>query len=428
MRLVQLWEPTPPVGKGTWLREHLVAAIHTGELAAGSSLPGARDLADAAGVSRGTVDAVYTQLADEGFLQQVARHRATVVGTHGRRPPTLAPPTSAAPPPTPGVPDANLFPHRAWAAAARAALNGLARRDLGYPDPSGHPVLRHALAGWLARTRRVSVTPDAVHVTGGVSHAMWLLAGALDASTWAVERPGSAGSSHVLAHVVDCLPVRLDAAGMVPREIPEAARSVLLTPSHQYPTGTVMPVERRREVVDTCRTGGRWLVEDDFDSHLAVPGVVPGAMQALAPDGVILMGSLSKLLAPGLRLGWIVAPPDVIERLRDLRQRTDQGGSVITQLTVAELITSGELDRHLRHARREYQLRRERLALALAPRWTLSGAPVGVYGFVRTRTPDDLVERLADADVPSAVVDDEDWAGVVVSVAAFREQPSNVRG
>jgi GntR family transcriptional regulator/MocR family aminotransferase len=420
LSLVRLWESTPPVGKGAWLREHLVEAIHTGELAAGSSLPGARDLADAAGFSRGTVDAVYTQLADEGFLRQAARHRATVVGTPGRRPPTLAPPTFAAPPPTPGVPDANLFPHRAWAAAARAALNGLATRDLGYPDPSGHPVLRDVLADWLTRTRRVSVAPDTVHVTGGVSHAMWLLAHALDASRWAVERPGSAGSSHVLAHVVECLPVRVDRAGLVPEEIPEAAGAVLLTPSHQYPTGTLMPVERRRDVVDACRTAGRWLVEDDFDSHLAEPGVVPGAMQALAPDGVILMGSLSKLLAPGLRLGWIVAPPDVIERLRALRQQTDQGGSVITQLTLAELISSGELDRHVRRARREYQQRRERLMVALAPRWTLTGAPVGVYGFVRTRTPDDLVERLADANVPSAVVDDDDWAGVVVSIAAFR--------
>jgi GntR family transcriptional regulator/MocR family aminotransferase len=249
---------------------------------------------------------------------------------------------------------------------------------------------------------------------------MWLLAHALDASRWAVERPGSAGSSHVLAHVVECLPVRVDRAGLVPEEIPEAAGAVLLTPSHQYPTGTLMPVERRRDVVDACRTAGRWLVEDDFDSHLAEPGVVPGAMQALAPDGVILMGSLSKLLAPGLRLGWIVAPPDVIERLRALRQQTDQGGSVITQLTLAELISSGELDRHVRRARREYQQRRERLMVALAPRWTLTGAPVGVYGFVRTRTPDDLVERLADANVPSAVVDDDDWAGVVVSIAAFR--------
>jgi GntR family transcriptional regulator / MocR family aminotransferase len=410
----------PAWGKGTWLRENLVKAIHTGVLRAGTSLPGARDLADAVGVSRGTVDAVYTQLTDEGFLRQAARRRPTVAGRPGGRPPALAPPTSATPPPTPGVPAANLFPHRAWAAASRAALNAIAAGDLGYPDPSGHPLLRVTLARWLTRTRGVSVTPDAIHVTGGVSHAIWLLAHVLDASVWAVEQPGSAGSWHVLGHVVECLPVRVDRAGMVPDQIPEAAGTVLLTPSHQYPTGTIMSAERRRAVIDACRRAGRWLVEDDFDSHLAETGVVPAAMQALAPDGVILMGSLSKLLAPGLRLGWIVAPRDVIERLRDLRQRTDLGGSVTTQLTVAELISSGELDRHLRRVRREYRQRRERLAAALAPQWTLSGAPVGVYAFVPTRRPDDLVKRLAAGNIPSAVVDDPDWAGVVVSVAAFR--------
>jgi GntR family transcriptional regulator / MocR family aminotransferase len=420
MSLVQRWDPAPLAGKGAWLRGNLVKAIHTGVLGAGMSLPGARNLAAAVGVSRGTVDAVYAQLTDEGFLHQQPRRRPTVASKPGVRPPALTAPTSAAPPPTPGAPDATLFPHRAWAAASRAALNGIAARDLGYPDPSGHPVLRAALASWLTRTRGVSVAPDGIHVTAGVSHAIWLLAHALDTPVWALERPGAAGSRHVLAEIVKCLPVRVDAAGMIPQEIPDAAATVLVTPGHQYPTGTVMPAERRRAVVDACRTGRRWLVEDDFDSHLAEPGVVPAAMQALAPDGVILIGSLSKLLAPGLRLGWIVAPPDVTERLRDLRQRIDLGGSVTTQLTVAELISSGELDRHLRRARHEYRLRRERLAAALAPRWTLSGAPVGVYTFVPTRTPDDLIERLADRNVPSTVVDDPEWAGVVVSVAAFR--------
>jgi GntR family transcriptional regulator/MocR family aminotransferase len=408
------------VGKGPWLRENLIKTIHTGVAKAGASLPGARDLATAAGVSRGTVDAVYTQLTDEGFLRQVARHRPIVAGTPGRRPPALAPPTSAAPPPTPGVPDANLFPYRAWAAASRAALDGIAARDLGYPDPSGHPVLRAALASWLTRTRGLSATPDAIHVTCGVSHAMWLLAHVLDAPVWAVEQPGSTGSSHVLRHVVHCMSARVDECGMAPEQIPGDATAVLLTPSHQYPTATIMPAERRRAVLDACRTAGRWLIEDDFDSHLAEPAVVPNAMQALAPDGVILIGSLSKLVAPGLRIGWIVAPPDVTVRLRDLRQQTDLGGPVTTQLTVAELISSGELDRHVRRARGEYLRRRKRLAAALAPRWTLSGAPVGVYAFVRTDMPDDLVERLAVAGVPTAVVDDHDWAGVVVSVAAFR--------
>src|SRR4029453_8273194 len=144
MSLVQRWDPAPLAGKGAWLRGNLVKAIHTGVLGAGMSLPGARNLAAAVGVSRGTVDAVYAQLTDEGFLHQQPRRRPTGASKPGGRPPALTAPTSAAPPPTPGAPDATLFPHRAWAAASRAALNGIAARDLGYPDPSGHPVLRAA--------------------------------------------------------------------------------------------------------------------------------------------------------------------------------------------------------------------------------------------------------------------------------------------
>lgn len=416
--LASQWGATPPTAKAVWLRARLVEAVRTRNLAAGVALPGARDLAAALGISRGTVDAVYTQLTDEGFMIQEPRRRATVARDPGSGPSALAPPASAAPPPTPGVPDPGLFPHGPWSAASRVALQELTDGDLGYPDPSGHPRLRAVLADWLSRTRGVSASPDDIHVTSGVSHALWLLAHALDAGVWAVERPGSAGSAHVLGRRVTCRPVRIDGHGMIPNQIPHEAGAVLVTPSHQYPTGTLMPAERRRDLVDACREAGRWLVEDDYDSHLAAPGLVPAALQALAPDTVVLVGSLSKLLAPGLRLGWIVTPPSAAERLRELRQQTDLGVSVLTQLTVAHLIGSGGLDRHLRKARSEYAQRRSRLATALAPGWALSGAAVGVHAFVPTSAPDRLAAACADARLPSLTVDDQHWPGLVVSVAA----------
>lgn len=422
IRLVSQWGGTPPGAKAGWLRSRLVGAIRGRVLAAGAALPGARDLAAALGVSRGTVDAVYTQLTDEGFLLQEPRRRPTVASRPGSGPAALAPPTSAAPPPTPGRPDPALFPHRAWAAASRAAFQGLTGADLGYPDPSGHPGLRTVLADWLTRTRGMSVSPDDVHVTGGVSHALWLIAHVLDTDVWAVERPGSTGSAHVLGQMVGCRPVRIDAGGLIPAEIPDDAGAVLVTPSHQYPTGTLMPAERRRSLVDACRDTGRWLVEDDYDSQLAAPGLVPAAVQALAPDTVVLVGSLSKLLAPGLRLGWIVAPPTVAVRLRELRQQTDLGVSVLTQLTTAQLIESGALDRHLGNARIAYAQRRERLAAALAPRWSLSGPAIGVHAFVPTSAGSRLATAFAEARIPAVTVDDEFWPGVVVSVAAYTVQ------
>ncbi len=218
---------------------------------------------------------------------------------------------------------------------------------------------------------------------------MWMLATVLGEATWSVERPCSPGTTHHLVRRrVEVVEVPIDADGIDPALLPGAstgdgagAGAVMITPSHQYPTGIQLSAARRRSLVDACRAAGRWIVEDDYDSHLAAPGVVPAAVQALAPDLVVFTGSLSKLLAPGLRLGWIVAPPTVADRLREQREDSDLGVSAVLQLTVAALIESGGLDRHLRRARRVYDERRALLAARLAPRYRLSGAPVGVHAF-----------------------------------------------
>nr|WP_246211269.1 PLP-dependent aminotransferase family protein [Phytoactinopolyspora alkaliphila] len=396
----------------------MITAIYAGWLGPGDTLPGARDLAQALDVSRGTVDAAYTQLAVEGFVDQRPRRRPSVVGVPGSRPRIAQPPESAAPPPSPGVPDPSLFPHRAWSAASRRALSALTSEDLGYPDPAGHPRLRAGLADWLRRTRGVSATAETIHVTAGIAHAMALLAEVLGMPAWAVERPGSPGSTHMMRQLVQVREVPIDDAGLIPDEIPDESGVVLVTPTRQYPTGLLMPAERRRSLVEVCSAAGRWIVEDDWDSHLSPPGV-PAAIQALAPETVILLGSLSKSLAPGLRLGWIVAPPEVADRLRELRRRTDLGVSVIVQLTAAELIESGGLDRHLRRARAEYERRRARLAAAVRSYGDIIGIPGGVHAFVATTSPGPLVDEMTRIGVPAAMVDDERYPGAVISVAAF---------
>lgn len=421
------WGPPPATGKAAWLRGRLIDAVLGGRLLPGTALPGARDLARTVGIARGTADAVYAQLQDEGFIRSEPRRRPVVTGGPGRGAPALAPPSSAAPPPSPGVPDPALFPHRAWAAATRTALAELSDRDLGYPDPAGHPRLRARLADWLARTRGVSAEPDQIHVTGGVSHAMWLLTTVLGAATWAVERPCSPGTAHhLLRRPVGVVEVPVDGDGLDPAVLDGAGGgigAVMITPSHQYPTGVQLSATRRRALVDSCRAAGRWIVEDDYDSHLAAPGVVPAAVQALAPDLVVFTGSLSKLLAPGLRLGWIVAPPSVADRLREQREDSDLGVSAVLQLTVAALIESGGLDRHLRRARRVYDERRGKLADRLAPAYALSGAPVGVHAFAPTAdaaAAGALVKGLSGDGVPAAAVTDGRHPGVVISVAAVR--------
>jgi GntR family transcriptional regulator/MocR family aminotransferase len=260
---------------------------------------------------------------------------------------------------------------------------------------------------------------DSIHITGGVSHALRLLASVLDAQTWATESPGSDGAVHVLRPTVRCRPVRMDEAGLDPSAVPKGVDAVLVTPTHQYPTGIAMPAERRRALIAGCSAARRWIVEDDYDSHLAVPGIAPAALQALAPESVILTGSVSKMLAPSLRLGWIVAPHRVAERLRTLRGQSDLGVSVPAQLTLAEFITSGDLDRHLRRVRAEYARRRQRLAALLAPRWQLTGAEVGVHAFVATKSPNELIDLLANSRIPAVAITGG-RPGVVASVAACR--------
>lgn len=409
----------PARGKGEWLRASLIAAMYDGRLGPGDTLPGARDLAGALGLSRGTTDVVYTQLVDEGFVERHPRRRPTVAGRSATGPTIPPAPVSAAPPPTPGVPDPTLFPHRAWAAASRAALARITDDDLGYPDPSGHPRLRSVLADWLRRTRGVTTTPDGIHVTCGIAHALALLAEVLGARTWAVESPGSPGSTHMMRQLVDVRQVPIDDAGMVPEAVPAEAGAVLITPTHQYPTGVLMPPERRRALVETSAAAGRWVIEDDWDSLLS-PAGIPSAVQALSPATVIMLGSLSKALAPGLRLGWIVAPPPVVERLGELRRRTDLGVSAITQLTAAELVASGALDRHLRKVRGEYGRRRDRLADRVRAHGPVLGVPGGVHAFVSTTAQAALVAEMDAAGVPAEAVDDERFPGVVVGVAAFK--------
>lgn len=423
--LAASWGSPPSTGKAAWLRSRLVDAIRAGRLLPGETLPGARDLAAALGVARGTADTVYAQLLDEGFIRSRPRRRPVVAGGVGAGAPALTPAVSSAPPPTPGVPDSTLFPHRAWAAASRAAQAGLSAADLGYPDPAGHPRLRTRLAEWLSRTRGVAATPDQVHVTAGVSHALWLLTATLAAESWAAEQPCSPGTTHHLyRRPVGVELVPIDGDGLDPALIPARSGVVLLTPSHQYPTGVQLSAPRRRALVAACRAAGRWIVEDDYDSHLAAPGVVPAAVQALAPELVVLTGSLSKLLAPGLRMGWIVAPPAVAARLRQQRQESDLGVSTVLQLTVAELISSGGLDRHLRRARREYDRRRELLTGHVTRLgYQVTGAPVGVHAFARTDgygPGTTLAREMANAGVPAVAVDDDRHSGVVISVAAAR--------
>jgi GntR family transcriptional regulator/MocR family aminotransferase len=359
--------PPPERRIGDWLYAGLRAAIADGGLPAAALLPSSRALAAVLGLARGTVTAVADRLVDEGLLRSEQRAGLRVT------PPASAPVapvrvTSRRAPTSPGTPDPGLFPRAGWSRAFREALGELSGADLGYPDPQGLPQLRAALAEHLRLSRGVRTDPDSIVVVAGVAQGFSLISSVLGrGAVLAVEDPGSAGSIELFRRLGLALaPVPVDERGMIVGRIAKAARAAVVTPAHQYPLGVPLAPQRRRELVDWAADGDRLVVEDDYDAELRYDRSPVPALQGLAPDRVLLAGSVSKTLSPALRLGWLVAPPGLVGKLVDGKRFADLGCSVPEQATLAAFLRSGAYSRHTRRARGRYLQRRELLPQALA--------------------------------------------------------------
>ncbi|MEU7302825.1 PLP-dependent aminotransferase family protein [Streptomyces sp. NPDC007206] len=287
---------------------------------------------------------------------------------------------------TPGRPDLAAFPRTAWLRAERAVLAGLSAEHFGYGDPRGAPALRRAVAGWLARTRGVRVAPEEVLIVAGTAQALTLLHQVLRADgvdAVAVEDPGSLGGrQHLRNGGLETPPVPVDEDGVrVDALRATGARAVLLTPAHQFPTGVVTSGERRRELLGWAGDGGL-ILEDDYDAEHRYDRPPVPALRALLADRVCYMGSVSKLLAPALRIGWLVAPARYREELVDAKRFNDLGNAVLPQLVLARLMESGGLERQLRLLRRRHRDRRDAMISALAehlPGGTVHGAAAGLH-------------------------------------------------
>jgi GntR family transcriptional regulator / MocR family aminotransferase len=386
------------------LEAQLRDAVREGRLAAGARLPSSRALAAELGVSRGVVVEAYGQLAAEGYLG--VRSGAAPVVRATTAEPAPAPAPRAAPPPRhdlrPGVPDVAAFPRAAWGRAQRRALNDVPDAELGYPDPAGHPRLRAALAGYLGRVRGVVAAPERIVVCGGVAEALRLTAAVLHergASRIAVEDPSHVGTQGQLVHGgLTPVPVPIDADGLDPARIPPGVDAVLVTPAHQFPSGVVMAPARRAALVAWAQATGGVIVEDDYDAEHRYDRSPVGAVQGLAPDHVVHVHSVSKSLAPALRLGWAVAPASIAAALADAKRRSDLGAPVLEQLALADLVERGELDRHLRRLRPHYRRRRDALVdtlLAGRPDLVVEGVAAGLH--VAVRLPPGLSEEAAVA-------------------------------
>jgi GntR family transcriptional regulator / MocR family aminotransferase len=411
---LQLDPSTAPArGLSTWLTGALRGAVADGRLTVGDRLPATRALAAGLGVSRGVVVEAYQRLVDEGVLAG-RRGGGTTVRAAAVRPAqshAARPPTPVEIDLSPGLPDLSAFPRTAWLRAERAVLAGLAATDLGYGDPRGTLALREALTGWLARTRGIRADPQDLLVVNGVAQALALLAQVLRArGTAAVgfEEPGSRGTRQQLQRCgLAAVPVPVDDLGVdVDALAATGLDTVVVTPAHQFPTGVVLAAPRRRALLAWARSGGM-IVEDDYDAEHRYDRAPVPALHALAPGHVTYTGSVSKTLAPALRVGWLLAPADLRDDLVEAKRWADITSPALGQLVLAQLMTSGAFDRHLRLTRVRHRRRRNAVLDALAqylPAARVHGVAAGLHLLVTLPGVDDDAELAAKALVEGVAV------------------------
>ncbi len=385
------------------IAQAVAADIRRGRLRPGDPLPGSRALAEALGVHRNTVLAAFRELTAEGWIAS-EQARGTFVshtlpeptprrtggalrtgvpprtafdlaaGPEPHVPLTRKPGTLALPG---GVPDVRLVPAAALARAYRRALLRAGQGNLGYGDPRGLPEVRAALSAMLAATRGLACGPDDLVVTRGSQMALYLVARALlrPGDVVAVEDPGYRPAWEALRLAgARLVPLPVDARGLVTDRLAELlaqgpVRALYTTPHHHYPTTVTLAAGRRLELLALARAHRLAIIEDDYDHEFHYEGrpVLPLA-SADALGSVVYIGTLSKVLAPGLRLGYLVAPPPLLERVTAVRSFVDLNGDRVLEAAVAELLESGEVGRHIRRARRLYLARRDAFAVTLRER------------------------------------------------------------
>ena len=394
-----------PVPLHRQIEREIRAGIHSGRFASGSALPSTRVLAEAFGLSRGVVVEAYEQLIAEGYL--VSRHGG---GTRvARRTPAAGPATVTRPTVeyrvdfAYGRADVTGFPRQAWMRSIRRVMIEAPSARLGYLEGRGAPELREALAVYLDRVRGTvgDARPD--------RHLQRLRPGAAPRARGvgrhrrAAARGRGPGASDTPAvarrHGLSVAAIPADEDGIVVDALARSdADAVVVTPAHQFPLGGVLPPSRREALLAWAEAGPRFILEDDYDAEFRFDREPIGAIQGLAPERVLYAGSASKVLAPGLRLGWLVAPDALVDRLAEAKEASDRGSAGIEQLAFADFLARGGFDHHLRRMRPIYRRRRDRLLAALA-RYLPSARPVGASAGLH------LVAMLPDGIDEEAVVE-----------------------
>jgi len=420
-------------------------AITQGKLGPGDRVPSVRSLASELGVARGTVDMAYQMLVNEGYF--VARGAAgTVVsprlGHVAGQARALAQTTAASPSPHRqatgvdvlpfqlGMPALDAFPRKVWGRLAGRAQRTLDMAAMAYPDPAGHLHLRRAIATYLGLSRGIACSWEQVFVTPGYRGALGLIHGALlqGGDLGWHEDPGYVFARQYMERAgLRLVPVPVDEEGLdvdFGRREAGDARFVMVTPTHQSPTGVALSLPRRLALLEWAQQAGAWVIEDDYDSEFRYHGRPLPALKSLDRSGrVLYTGTFSKVLFPGLRLAYLVVPAAQVDAFRDTAEHLPGPGSIVLQSTVAEFMEQGHFGRHLRKMRTLYAARRGYLVEAMervaGTRLRIRAQAGGIQ----------LLAQLDDCEDDSALAAAARAAGLAVqALSDWRIRPSSDKG
>lgn len=425
--MLRPWDLFIPIDKGSdqpvymQIAEAMIAAVKTGQLKGGDALPGSRQLATQLKVNRNTIVAALDVLMAEGWL--VSRERQGIfvpahmpVPAGARADPQVVPGMAAAPPKPDiffddGLPDSTLAPITELARAYRQVFSRKGRwQMMGYTGAAGDHEFREAIAQMLNHKRGMRLRPDDVFITRGSQMAMYLAAHCLlrKGDYVLVESPGYQPAWRAFEQAgATLLPVRVDARGLVVEELQPlldqypGIRAAYITPHHQFPTTVTLALARRLELVRLSNEYGFTIIEDDYDHefHFSSRPVMP----VCSLEGIqhyVYVGTMSKIAAPALRMGYLASSPDFIQKVSELRKIIDVQGDNVMEQAVLQLIRDGEIKRHLKRATSRYKAKRDRfeklLTEQLGDKIRFTRPEGGLAFWIEPQTPVDLC-KLIDA-------------------------------
>ena len=395
--------------------------ILDGDLKAGDRIPSSRTLSGQLGVSRNTVLEAYDQLSAEGFLE--TRHGSGTVVAPGIATETVHPePDRTDETPEPhrhrkiisfrsGIPALDAFPQKEWARTYQRVCSTLPASAFRYCGPEGVAGLREAIARYLFRTRGIRCPPRRIMITSGATQGLSLAARILyrNGARALVEDPVHKGLVEVLSRAgYDVAGIRTDDDGMDTSRLDGTDSPALIytTPSHQYPLGGILPIQRRQALIRFARATECRVIEDDYDSEFRFEGSPVGSLYELDPERVIYLGSFSKILAPALRLGFALLPDALTNAWKAEKTCADVHTDALSQHALAAFIDGGELEKHLWKMRKLYKRKRAHLIRALSLRFgggfTVKGHATGLHmvaAFENVRFSDALTGLLMEKGV-----------------------------